>query len=70
MDTTRWIWRFLLFTPIKTTLIECTYDRYPVSVALLLCSKHTLASSLPPNFNFKTLSFDAQFCAPLTTWSY
>ena len=69
MDTTRWIWRFLLFTPIKTTLIEYTYGRYLISVALLLCSKYSLASSLPPNFNFKTLCFDAQSSAPLTTWS-
>ena len=69
MDTTRWIWRFLLFSPFKTTLLERIYRRYLVYVALRLCSDYPLALSHSSNFNFKTLCFDAQPCAPLTTWS-
>ncbi len=69
MDTTRWIWRFLLFSPIKTTLLEHSYSRYLVSAALTRRSDYSLALLPPPNFNIKTLCFDAQSCAPLTTWS-
>ncbi|RKZ54952.1 MAG: hypothetical protein DRQ44_18425 [Gammaproteobacteria bacterium] len=69
MDTTRWIWRFLIFSPVKTTLLERIYNRHLVNAALILRSDYSLALLLPPNFDIKTLCFDAQSCAPLTTWS-
>jgi len=73
MDITRWIWRFLLFSPIKINLFNPVNKRCLLSVGTITskpCSGHLFTSCSPLNLILNTMCFDAQSRAPLTTRSF
>jgi len=61
MDITRRIWRFFLFSPIKTTLLNRSAARYPSGI-VSACLNHLQATHLL-NLILNTTCFDAQSCA-------
>jgi len=66
MNITRWIWRYLLFSPINTTLAAYTTKRSHHNVRFI-APKQFLSFRTPPPFlmifTLNTLCFDAQSCA-------